>query len=443
MKKFTEILSGSAVMLFHVALTGWLFCLSKVNVEFEAMSLNYLALCAVLLPAYYLDLFMLRRGLPVPVFALAQIAFAAIGAWVFVQSAYLQPFKTGTVVMSCIIFCLGFVVADFVAWIPTNESGVLLRFDALTAMIIILLALDHILSLPAAGGAIAMCAVSLFAMLLSGVSMRSGRLAGRGTAVQGDPAVGKILLGVVLGLMALLAGLLVMFATSGMKSFFGFALELGRKCLRAVGAALLWLYGLLERFMLWLSQFASNEPMGAVNAPQSGPVIEPDLSGGELSAVPDWLYPALIALAAAAVVFAIFRLRHVRVGKQRFHTGVVRVQTRSSGLKAALGELLLRLKNLVLFRWRCLRFRKTAPGLLLWCEGRVEKSLRRLPGESGESFLRRLSRLGYSPELSAALESLAELVERSFYSPVPVTVPAEVCKSLRRGKFKTEKTDVN
>ncbi len=443
MKRFTEILSGSAVMLFHVSLTGWLFCLSKINVEFEAMSLNYLPLCAVLLGAYYLDRLMLRRGLPVPVFALAQIALVALGAYVFVSSAYLQPFKTGTVVMNCIVFCLGFVVADFVAWMPTNEGGVLLRFDGLAVMIIILLALDHILSLPAAGGAIAMCAVSLFAALLSSVSMRSGRLAGRGGAVQGDPAVGKIMLGIVLGLMAALAGLLVMFATSGMKSFFGFMLEVGRRCLNAIVAALLWLYGMLERFMLWLSQFASDTPMEAVGAQQAGPAVEPDLSGGELSAVPGWLYPALIALAAAAVIFVIFRLRHVRVGKLRLHTPGVKIQTRSSGLRAAIAEMLQRLKAAISFRWRCLRWRKTAPGLLVWCERCVEKDARRLPGESGESFLRRLSRLGYAPELSKALESLAQLVERSFYSPAPMPVPADVYKTLKRGKFKTEKTDAD
>ena len=443
MKRFTELLSGSSVMLFHAALTGWMFCLSKINTDFEAMSLNYLPLCAALLLAYYLDRLMLHRGVPVPVFAVAQIVFVGLSAWMFTKCIYILPFKTGTVVMNCIIYCMGFLIACYVAWMPTNENGVLMRFDALAVMLIILLVLDHVLVLPAAGGATAMCGVCMALMLASGISMRSGRLSGRGSAVQGDPAVGKILLGVVLAVMAGLAALLVMFATSGMKSFFGFIISTGKKCLNALFSALVWLYGLLERFMLWLSQFASDEPMGPIENPQMGGAVEPDISGGELTTIPPWIYPVLIAIVCAVIIFFIFRLRHVRVGRVHYVSASVRIQKRQSGWKKALLELLRRFKSALVFRWRCLRRRKSAPALLVWCEGRVEKEYCRRPGESGESFLRRLSGLPYAQELSEALGKLADCVERSFYSPKPIAVPADVYKTIRHGKFKIEKTDAN
>lgn len=443
MKRFTELLSGSTVMLFHAALTGWMFCLSKINTDFEAMSLNYLPLCAALLLAYYLDRLMLHRGVPVPLFAVAQMVFIGLSAWLFTKCIYILPFKAGTVVMNCIIYCLGFLVACYCAWMPTNENGVLMRFDALAVMLIILLVLDHVLSLPAAGGATAMCGVCMLLTLTSSVSMRSGRLSGRGSAVQGDPAVGKILLAVVLAVMAGLAALLAAFASSGMKSFFGFIISTGKKCINALFAALVWLYGLLERFMLWLSQFASDEPMGPIENPQMGGAVDPDISGGELATIPSWIYPVLIAIACAIIIFFIFRLRHVRVGRVHYVSTGVRIQKRRSGWKKAMLELLNRLKSAVLFRWRCLRWRKTAPALLVRCERRVEKEYSRQAGESGESFLRRLSGCDYAPELSAALKSLADCVERSFYSPKPVAVPADVYKTIRRGKFKTEKTDAS
>ena len=443
MKRFTELLSGSAVMLFHAALTGWLFCLAKINSDFQVMSLNYLPLCAALLAAYFLDRLMLHRSVPVPVFIVAQLLFIGLGAWLYTQCVVLQPYKTGSVVMNCIIYCLGFLVADYVAWMPTNENGVLMRFDALAVMLVILLALDKLLALPAAGGAIAMCAVCLLLMLLSSVSMRSGRLAGRGSAVQGDPALGRVVLGAVLGLLAVLAGLVVAYAAGGVKSISEFLLNVINTCISAVKTALLWLYALFERFMLWLTSFMDPGPMGAVGMAPMGGGPEPEIEAGELGAIPFWIYPALIALAAAVLIFVIFRLRRLKVGRVHFASAPVRVEKRSSGLKKALLELFARLKAAVLFRWRCLKNRKTAPALLVWCEGRVDKSLRRRADESGESFLLRLSRCGYGPELSKALESLANCVERSFYSPAPIPVPAEVYKTLKRGKFKMEKTDAN
>ena len=189
MKRFTELLSGSSVMLFHAALTGWIFCLSKINTDFEAMSLNYLPLCAALLLAYYLDRLMLHMGVPVPVFAVAQIVFVGLSAWMFTKCIYILPFKTGAVVMNCIIYCMGFLIACYVAWMPTNENGVLMRFDALAVMLIILLVLDHVLVLPAAGGATAMCGVCMALMLASGISMRSGRLSLNRARMPSIPAI--------------------------------------------------------------------------------------------------------------------------------------------------------------------------------------------------------------------------------------------------------------
>ena len=51
MKRLTEILSGSAAVLFQVALTGWMFSLSEINFEFVSMELNYIYLSLLMLAA--------------------------------------------------------------------------------------------------------------------------------------------------------------------------------------------------------------------------------------------------------------------------------------------------------------------------------------------------------------------------------------------------------
>ena len=111
MKRFAEILSGSAAVLFQMALTGWMFALSKINFDFVVMELNYLLLCAILLAAYFINMAVIRRGVPVPVFAIIESGLVAAGAFAFVKSVHLEPFALRTVIINCVIYCLGFAAA--------------------------------------------------------------------------------------------------------------------------------------------------------------------------------------------------------------------------------------------------------------------------------------------------------------------------------------------
>lgn len=434
MKRSTEIMSGSAVVLFHVALTVWLFCLGKLNNDYSEMSLNCLTLAAVLLPAYYADRLLLQKGVPVPIFAAVKAAFLALGIWVFTKSVHLEPWSTGSAVLIGIIYCTGFIVSAYLAWMPANENGVLLRFDALVAMLLIMLVLNELLVLPAADYTIMVCGLCLCFMLIASISMRSGHLSGRGHAVQGAPAAGRIILVVSLAAMALLAGFVVAFAGGGVRSFTGFCVEVINRVSSAVKAALLWLYGLLESFMRWLSQFASDEPMESIGADQT--VGNVDYTPMEdVGSLPGWIVPALIAIAIAVVIIIVLRLRHAKVGRVRYTATRVSLQKRESGLKKALLGFLARIAAALTYRWNCLRWRNTAPGLLAYCEKQVSSKSGRRSDESGEAFLRRLADCDCDPELASALGELAVLVERAFYSPAPAIVSAELCKKIRRGKF--------
>lgn len=439
MKRFTELLSGSAAVLFQVAMTGWMFALSEINFDFEYMGLNYVLLSAVMLLAYYLNIVIMRRGVPVPVFAVVQLVFVAAGIFAFINAAELVPYTLRTVIINCIVYCLGFAVAAFLAWTPTNQNGILIRFDALALMIVVLLVLDHVLFIPGADGALGMCVFCLVVTLLASISLKSGALAGRGSAVQGNPALGRIMLFVVFGIIALLAVLVVIYAASGVKSFSEFLLNIITVCITAVKAVLIYLYGLFERFVLWLAQFMKDAPMEAVGAGETvtvGPEISEEVEGE----MPGWIYYALGGIGLAALGFIIFKLRKLTAVKVRSHAAVITTVRRESGLKKALKELWLKIKTELSFRYNCLRYRRSAPGLLAWCEKKAAGELSRAVDESGERFLLRLGSV-LGGESGEALAELAALVERSFYSPCPATVPTPLYKKVRKTEFKAKKTE--
>ena len=103
MKRFTEFLSGSAAVLFQVALTGWMFALSRINFDFVAMDLNYVLLSAVILASFYINSIIMRRGLKVPLFVLLQIVFIAVGIFTFVKTTFIEPYELRTIIINCII----------------------------------------------------------------------------------------------------------------------------------------------------------------------------------------------------------------------------------------------------------------------------------------------------------------------------------------------------
>lgn len=439
MRRFTEYLSGCAAVLFQVALTGWMFALSEINFDFVTMELNYVLLSAIMLLSYFINTAVMRRGIPAPIFAAIELAMVGLGAYAFVESVYLEPYELRTVIINCIVFCLGFAVSVFVAWTPTNQNGILLRFDALAVMTVIMLVLDHVLVMPGADASVAMCLVALVLTVLASVSLKSGALMGRGSAVEGNGALGKIMLALVFGIIGLLALLVAVYAASGVKSFSEFLLGIITTVADWVKAALRFIYGLLEKLAEWLAQFADDTPMEAMGT-EAGPALNIQPGEETVGPVPVWIYYVLAAAAAAILVYIIFKLRKHRAVSIRKRSVVLTRVRRESGLWKALRELWEKLCAELRFRWYCLRYRRSPAGLLVRCEKRAGESLARRSDESGERYLLRLGSV-LGGEDGSALEKLAELVERSFYAPETVSVSPELYRAVKRIKFKKEKTE--
>ena len=146
-----------------------------------------------------------------------------------------------------------------------------------------------------------------------------------------------------MGLIALLA---VVYASSGVKSFSEFLLSIIKTCLGAVKSVFLYLYSLLERFLLWLSQFAKDTEMEAVgNQMGMGDVAVEGPQQIELS-VPGWVYAIFAVIALAVIVYILFKLRKLKTAKISSRPVAMTKVQRQSGFTAALRELWNKLKAL-------------------------------------------------------------------------------------------------
>ncbi|MBR5491367.1 MAG: hypothetical protein IKV79_08870 [Oscillospiraceae bacterium] len=437
MRRFTEFLSGSAAVLFQVALTGWMFALSRINFDFVAMELNYVLLSAVILASFYINSIIMRRGLKVPLFVLLQIVFIAVGIFTFVKTTFIEPYELRTIIINCIIYCLGFAVAVYLSWSPTDQHGILLRFDALAIMTVIIMVLDHIMDLPGAKGCLSMCLVTLCVTVIAAVSMRSGALMGRGAAVEGNGALGRILLIIVAAIMGALALLVIIFAGGEFKSFSEFLLNVITAILNALKTAFLWVYGLLERFLTWLTQFMDDTPMESIGEMAGGAVVG-DVAMEEDVSLPKWIYAIPIAIIVGALAYMVFKLRKYKAVKISSRRHVVTKVQRESGLAEALKALWAKIKAEVLFRFNCLRYRRSCAAVLVCCQKKCPEELMRMVGESGESFILRLGKtVGGEGEKYLAI--LAEKLQQSFYSPQKAMLTKEEYKAIKKLKFKVEK----
>jgi len=432
MKRSAAYLGGAAVALLLVALSGWLYCLSKINFDYTVMRVNFLWLSLGALAAFGVNCVLLRRGVPVPVFAAAQVLLAGCAVFVFLHSVHLEPVKLRTMLIVGAVYTLIWPATAFAAYEAPRKNALLLCFDLSAILLATLLLLDRFLELPALAPCAGMCLVSLAAALLALVAERAERLSGNAESVAGNRGAGRLLLALCFAAVLGLAALVAAVASGGIRT----AAEACAAALRWLWTQILtglrWLYGLLERFLLWLSRFAPDLPEEAGGGPAMTGMEEAEALQEMSLYLPWWFYAALGALVLALLAWIVWKLRRHRFGRVGVRS--VRratVTRRESEASGALRELLDRWKKALRYRLNCMLLRKTAPGLLAWCERKAPKCDARRAGESGEAFLRRLAEARAAPPLA----ELAALVERSFYAPAPTPVSAELYRAVRRTKF--------
>ena len=140
----------------------------------------------------------------------------------------------------------------------------------------------------------------------------------------------------------------------------------------------------------------------------------------------------------SALLFVFWKMSRVRIGREAAVSRPA-METRSGGLRDAFSDMLRALRASLRIAYLRVRYRKSAPALMLFVEARSKGDDAYLPGESGEAFLRRLAeaKTDKDPENTAqadALLQLAQLVESGFYSKKDgrlKPVPEELYRNIR------------
>ena len=302
----------------------------------------------------------------------------------------------------------------------------------MVVLLIVLLLIDNLLVLMLVQPVMYTCFAAIALSLFSLVSQRAEQ--GKTEKNSSSPLAGRVLVAALLFLILLIAFGLVSIAASGTQSLSQALFELIKWLgtgLKTLGSTIM---NALERFLTWLVSFLPEENFDTLEDS-----FEPSTMEGTYKSpgipIPKWVWYILGALGALGLLRFFLSMLKERVGEEKAPAYTVPRSTRSGTLLSGLKELFSLLRGKLLFRITCIRGRKTAPGLLLWCEKHAPKDARRKQGESGSAFLLRLSQRNLPEVHSAALRELAGLVEKYFYSPASISLSPELYRLVRKIKF--------
>ena len=434
MKKSTGLVTGGALMLTYAAFAGWMFCLSVIQNHCTEMHLYPVPPALYLLAVYAVDSALSGRGVSLSLYVGLQFLFAVAGGALFQFSVALAPGGTGTRVLVGAVYACGAFVAGFAAPERIRQQTLIFCFDTLVIMAAILLLLAHFIPLPALSPALGGCFAAIGAALAAMIICRVGK-DGLPSAARGSAGAGRALLVVLLALTGGASALLVALAAGALEGLSAALVRFGGWAAGMGKDAVLLVMGLVERALLWLSRFADDAPVETVPGLAAAAAEETTPEGISLD-VPAWLYAAAGIIIAALLVLLLFRLRRERLpGKKTLRRRYAAVQKREDGLLQALRRLFAALAGKLRYRLACVRYRRTAAGLLAWCERRAPRDKRRRRGESPGQFLTRLSVEVSGAESAGALTELAKLTERTFYSSTPPPVPPGLYRAVRRCRF--------
>lgn len=438
MKKSSEIIMSLGLMLTYAAFSVWMFSLNIIQHDYTGMTLRFGSLIFYLAAVCLIDRLVSDRGINLAVYGVMQLIFFALGIYIFLRCASTEPVRLGSVITHGVIYSLGVLPAAYCGFEPAKQKTVSLCFDVNIIMMIITLLLGHYITLyltpEVMFSCVAATVLTLIALIVARVDAESAA-----SSVRGDPAAGKALIVVVFIVAAAATGAIAAFAFGGVKSVSEALLAAVTAIAAAAKNAGLFLYGALERFMLWLSSFSSGESIAEEPVIMPGGVGNADFSFAEGEAsIPAYFYVILAVFLLAVLTLVFLSMRRARLSSRRKRRAKRRssVVVRESGLLDAIRRFFSSAVSAVCFRLLYIRNRKTPAGLLVLCQRRSRRSLPRLTGESGERFLMRLSENVDDGELSRSLVSLSSLVSESFYSPHPAAVPDELYKSIRRSRFR-------
>lgn len=328
-------------------------------------------------------------------------------------------------VLYSLVMILHFCGIDlsFLDYKSPEKNTVLNCFDASVVMIVILLLLKRAQEISGLEDAVIMCMISMAISILALISQRTSRLDYSRESISGSGVGGRVLLALVFLAVCGLSVLTFNVAFSGVEKLSD-ALSVGVKATGGfLFTVLKYILIGIEKFFAWLVDLFPGDVDMPLPPPEDPPVV---INGDDIPqirngiTVPGWVYYVLAA--AAIILIIVFIARNISVGGKLVTVNrskrVKRSKTkRNSAFEKFRAELRYRLCRI--------RYRRSVPGLLLYCEKHAPKDMKRRKGESGESFLRRMAVSGAPSSVSSPSRVgasnpeilwLAEMVEKHFYA---------------------------
>ncbi len=432
MRKANQILSGCAMAVSYAAFVCWLFCMTHLEIAYTQLSFSPLPLAGYYICIYLFDCILSRKNVPLAFYVFLQFLMGAGALGLFLLTSSMEPLSIGGVIFMGVFLVAGVFGCGYAADEAFTPKKSIFYFDSMVVLLIILILLDHMLELFLVPQVMHLCFAAISLSLFSLISQRTARETDQKT---GNATLsGRILVAVLLILILLLSFCLVSIAAGGAQSLsrglFALIKQIGIG-LRNLGTNIL---ALLEHFLTWLLSFLPEEKFDTLESGMETATMEIP-TGRSGIPIPKWFW----CLVGTAVILWLIKfflsMRKERVGEENSPKSTVTPTYRSGTLLSALRELLTILRKKAGSLVARIRGRKTAPGLLLWCEKHAPKEICRNPGESGPAFLLRLSALELPPEKKEALVELSQAVEKGFYSPTPTALSPELPKIIRTIKF--------
>ena len=424
MKRSTHLVYAAARVLFSSAVFYWFVVYILIVAEAESFGLSALYPLAGFAAAYLAGLFAASKELSFWPAAAIAAAVTAAGLAAMELGMDVVPDSLRLRVFSGFVYAVASGLSARAALKDMSAEQLTLRFDISIVLCALLLFTRRYLPLHGSDRALWLIIAAMVVMVTALTLMRSG------TDAVSASLAGRAVPFVLLVLAGFVTYILYILGSGGAKSLADLIVSAAKAVWGSVTGLFVFLWTQWTRFCTWL---ASLFPAGEAK-PQPENTVRPDQQIPDVSEPSEFavivIYVMTALLIIAAVVGIYLALRNIRFRRKsisrRTNRRAVRSGSASAGLKAALAKL----KERLVYKLTCIRYRNTAAGLLAWCESKAPKGQEKLQGESGAHFLRRLSVSLAGPD-AEALDQLASIVEQSFYSKKAPAVEPELCKRVK------------
>ncbi|MBR5262061.1 MAG: hypothetical protein IKV47_07825 [Oscillospiraceae bacterium] len=428
--KRSNIVSGALLCVCQMGIAGVFFSLSYIQNKFISMQINYPVLLIVLLAVYFADVIMLRRGVMLSVYTALQAVFAIGAVVLWISMVSVEKPRLWTEVSTGILYAVFVISSAVYAYTCVSARAAALWFDGACIAAAAAFLLGEYMQIPCAKETAVMSIISV-ASALAALVASTASPDGYGSNGQKKAPRGRLFIISAMSAVAALAILIAAALNRILQRASGAAALAMKWCANALREVLEFIYSILYAIVdALVGKIELAEAEGEAVAMPNMPGAEINYSQMDFE-VPLWGYIAAGVIFAAVVAAIALGLRGVRAKSGRRLLKTVRISREKEKVQ---WPFFANLVAVLQYLYRRVKYRRSAAGLLDYCICRANKVFPRKTDESGPSYLIRLSKSGYAPQLSAALESLAQSVEHEFYSKKAESIAPEIYKAIHNRK---------